>query len=75
MEQALQKGKANTLQIIGVGDKKLYQLDREEASYTTNVELLDRLQTKEKYADEMMQYPDVPTHSSLFRLIHEQQRI
>ena len=76
MEQT-SKEKANTLlQIIGVGDK-LYQLDTEEAKLYNERRAIGQIaDQKKKYADEMMQYPDVPnTLISISDLIHEQQAI
>ena len=76
MEQT-SKEKANTLlKIIGVGDK-LYQLDTEEAKLYNERRAIGQIaDQKKKYADEMMQYPDVPnTLISISDLIHEQQAI
>lgn len=76
MEQTA-KEKANTLlKIIGVGDK-LYQLDTEEAKLYNERRAIGQIaDQKKKYADEMMQYPDVPnTLISISDLIHEQQAI
>ena len=76
MEQTAKEKADTLLKIIGVGDK-LYQLDTEEAKLYNERRAIGQIaDQKKKYADEMMQYPDVPnTLISISDLIHEQQAI
>ena len=71
------KEKANTLlQIIGVG-KQLYQLEDEEQKLYNERRAIGQIaDRKQKYADEMEEYPDVPEEPvSASELIRQQQEI
>ena len=75
--QATSKDKAQTLlQIIGVGDR-LSELERqEESTYNQRRVLGQTADQKAKYAEELPQYPDVPTEEiSITELIQSQQDI
>lgn len=71
------KDKADTLlQVIGVGDE-LYKLEDEEARLYNERHAIGQIaDRKNKFADEMPQYPDVPEEPvSAFDLIRQQQEI
>lgn len=75
--QATSKEKAQTLlRIIGVGDKLAALEQQEQTAYNQRRAVGQTADQKQKYADELPSYPDVPAEEiSISELIRQQQDI
>lgn len=75
--QATSKEKAQTLlRIIGVGDKLAALEQQEQTAYNQRRAVGQTADQKQKYADELPSYPDVPSEEiSISELIRQQQDI